>query len=184
MRGPAPARCARHPLLRAEQVAVGARGAGRAARDAAVALGTRAGLSGEVDRLFRLECPPGMVLAVVGRYKMCVVLGSALVGCLVAAAAASAHIERASYWPNPAPDCSIHPCAGGKVPAPRSLRSAIARVVGPSCRGKRDLRVSLRGLGGQRLRTATIYVNGRRVRTLRGRRLPARVTLRKLPASV
>ena len=125
-----------------------------------------------------------MVLAVVGRYKMCVVLGSALVGCLVAAAAASAHIERASYWPNPAPDCSIHPCAGGKVPAPRSLRSAIARVVGPSCRGKRDLRVSLRGLGGQRLRTATIYVNGRRVRTLRGRRLPARVTLRKLPASV
>src|SRR5258707_4258537 len=39
-------------------------------------------------------------------------------------ALASAHIERASYWPDPAPDCSITPCAGGAVPTPRTLASA------------------------------------------------------------
>ena len=38
---------------------------------------------------------------------------------------ASAHVERASYWPDPAPDCSISPCAGGQVPTPRSLASAL-----------------------------------------------------------
>jgi len=40
-------------------------------------------------------------------------------------AAASAHIERASYWPDPAPDCSITPCAGGAVPVPKTLASAV-----------------------------------------------------------
>ncbi len=39
--------------------------------------------------------------------------------------AASAHVERPSYWPNPAPDCSVNPCAGGKVPTARSLSSAL-----------------------------------------------------------
>ena len=38
---------------------------------------------------------------------------------------ASAHVERASYWPDPAPDCSISPCAGGQVPTPRTLASAL-----------------------------------------------------------
>ena len=38
---------------------------------------------------------------------------------------ASAHVERPSYWPDPKPDCSISPCAGGKVPAIRSLASAL-----------------------------------------------------------
>ncbi|MEA2167273.1 MAG: hypothetical protein QOF76_573 [Solirubrobacteraceae bacterium] len=42
-------------------------------------------------------------------------------------AAALAHIERASYWPDPAPDCSVKPCAGGKVPAIRSLASALTK---------------------------------------------------------
>jgi hypothetical protein len=40
---------------------------------------------------------------------------------------ASAHIERASYWPDPAPDCSINPCAGGAVPTARSLSSAVSK---------------------------------------------------------
>ena len=39
---------------------------------------------------------------------------------------ASAHIERASYWPDPAPDCSVSPCAGGQVPTPRTLASALS----------------------------------------------------------
>src|SRR5947209_405930 len=47
---------------------------------------------------------------------------------------ALAHIERSSYWPNPAPDCSIKPCAGGHVPVPRSLASALKRRRGSKTR--------------------------------------------------
>ena len=58
------------------------------------------------------------------------VLRLAGAGALVAAllsvpTIANAHIERPSYWPLPGPDCSISPCAGGKVPVARSLASAI-----------------------------------------------------------
>jgi hypothetical protein len=37
------------------------------------------------------------------------------------------HVERSSYWPNPAPDQSVTPAAGGKVPKARSLASALRR---------------------------------------------------------
>jgi len=40
-------------------------------------------------------------------------------------AAAQAHVERPSYFPFPQPDCSVTPCAGGKVPTERSLASAL-----------------------------------------------------------
>jgi hypothetical protein len=40
-------------------------------------------------------------------------------------ALAIAHIERASYWPDPAPDGSVHPAAGGQVPAVRGIFSAL-----------------------------------------------------------
>lgn len=46
-------------------------------------------------------------------------------GALACPALASAHIERAGYWPDPAPDPDVHPAAGGKVPDARSLRSAL-----------------------------------------------------------
>ena len=36
---------------------------------------------------------------------------------------ALAHIERASYWPNPAPDTSVKPAAGGSIPAVRKVFS-------------------------------------------------------------
>jgi hypothetical protein len=49
-------------------------------------------------------------------------------------AGALAHIERSSYWPDPAPDCTIHPCAGGAVPTARSLASALARTRGSTTR--------------------------------------------------
>ena len=41
---------------------------------------------------------------------------------LAGATTASAHLERPSYWPNPAPDTSVTPAAGGGVPDARSLR--------------------------------------------------------------
>jgi hypothetical protein len=36
-----------------------------------------------------------------------------------------AHIERTSYWPDPRPDTSVSPAAGGAVPKVRSLASAL-----------------------------------------------------------
>jgi hypothetical protein len=38
---------------------------------------------------------------------------------------AFAHIERASYWPDPSPDTSVKPAAGGSVPAVRKVFSAL-----------------------------------------------------------
>ncbi len=40
---------------------------------------------------------------------------------------AQAHVERPSYWPDPKADCSISPCAGGKTPEARSLKSALKK---------------------------------------------------------
>jgi hypothetical protein len=46
---------------------------------------------------------------------------------LLVPAAASAHVERSVFWPNPAPDKSVHPSAGGKVPEYRPLGTALKR---------------------------------------------------------
>jgi hypothetical protein len=43
----------------------------------------------------------------------------------VLTATAYGHVERGSYWPDPAPDRSVKPAAGGKVPKPRTLASAL-----------------------------------------------------------
>jgi hypothetical protein len=40
---------------------------------------------------------------------------------------AAAHIERASYWPDPAADTAVSPPTGGKVPDARSLFSALRK---------------------------------------------------------
>src|SRR3954452_20935404 len=53
---------------------------------------------------------------------------------LALAVPAYAHVERPSYWPDPAPDCSIKPCAGGKVPKIRTLRSALKKKLPGSTR--------------------------------------------------
>jgi hypothetical protein len=42
-------------------------------------------------------------------------------------AVAGAHVERTSYWPDPRPDTTAKPAAGGKVPKARSLASALDR---------------------------------------------------------
>ncbi len=44
---------------------------------------------------------------------------------LLVPAIAFGHIERASYWPKPAPDRSVKPPAGGKFPKVRPLASAL-----------------------------------------------------------
>src|ERR687885_464696 len=45
----------------------------------------------------------------------------------VVTATAVGHVERSSYWPNPAPDSAVHPAAGGKVPKARTLASALKK---------------------------------------------------------
>ncbi|MGH7359686.1 MAG: right-handed parallel beta-helix repeat-containing protein, partial [Candidatus Rokuibacteriota bacterium] len=42
-------------------------------------------------------------------------------------AVALAHVERSTYWPDPAPDKSVKPAAGGEVPEYRPLRKALKR---------------------------------------------------------
>src|SRR4051795_5697191 len=54
-----------------------------------------------------------------------VILAIAVLAALIIPAFAFAHIERASYWPNPAPDRHVKPLAGGHVPKARSLASAL-----------------------------------------------------------
>lgn len=49
----------------------------------------------------------------------------AVIAMLAIPALALAHLERPSYWPDPAPDRSISPPAGGEVPKQRSLASAL-----------------------------------------------------------
>jgi hypothetical protein len=51
---------------------------------------------------------------------------AATAAALIFPTSAPAHTERASYFPDPAPDCTPNPCVGGEVPAVRSLASAIA----------------------------------------------------------
>src|SRR4051812_23292690 len=56
-----------------------------------------------------------------GRFAvLCIVAGA-----LAVPTSALAHVERPAYWPDPAADCSVSPCAGGDVPKPRSLSSAL-----------------------------------------------------------
>src|SRR5690242_12964577 len=61
-------------------------------------------------------------------------VAAVLFAVLALAAPALAHVERTAYWPNPAPDTSIKPAAGGKVPKARSLASATRRVKGTHVR--------------------------------------------------
>src|SRR5829696_623329 len=58
-----------------------------------------------------------------GRRLLAVATGVALA--IALPGLALAHVERASYWPDPAPDRSVNPPAGGAVPAVRSLYTAL-----------------------------------------------------------
>ena len=76
---------------------------------------------------------------------------AAAVAAIAVPSLALAHLERPSYWPDPGPDTSVRPPAGGQVPKARSLGSAVTgkgpgevRVV---CeRGKASLRLAFRSI--------------------------------------
>ena len=77
-------------------------------------------------------------------------LGGTFAAALAIPALAFGHLERPSYWPDPTPDTSVQPAAGGKVPKARSLASAVSgkgpgnvRVV---CKGRSSLRLALRSI--------------------------------------
>jgi hypothetical protein len=81
--------------------------------------------------------------------------GIAAVGLLLIAAVAAAHVERTAYWPDPRPDTSVSPPAGGQVPKARSLASALKKhQVGKTrvvcnkkspARARRDIRTARHG---------------------------------------
>ena len=78
----------------------------------------------------------------------------AVAGAVALTPTASAHLERPSYWPDPTPDRSVSPPAGGKVPKARSLGSAVTG------RGPGDVRVVCEGRGGSKsLALATRSIN-------------------------
>src|SRR5215208_6650617 len=58
------------------------------------------------------------------RGTLVIALAIAAIAVLVPAFAL-AHVERASYWPNPGPVTSVKPAAGGSVPAVRKVFSAL-----------------------------------------------------------
>ncbi len=55
-----------------------------------------------------------------------IILLSALAA-LAFASVATAHVERPSYFPDPAPDATVKPAAGGERPKARSLASALKK---------------------------------------------------------
>jgi hypothetical protein len=60
------------------------------------------------------------------RSRAGVAVAGAVATVVIASPAASlAHVERSTYWPDPAPDKSVKPAAGGKVPEYRPLGSAL-----------------------------------------------------------
>jgi hypothetical protein len=84
----------------------------------------------------------------------------AVSGILAMPQLASAHVERPSYWPDPAPDCSVSPCAGGSVPTARTLASALD----PSLVGKTRVVCQSDSMDRVRKAAAAAVVNGYNVR--------------------
>ncbi len=78
------------------------------------------------------------------RRRLPLLIASAALSALALPALAFAHLERPSYWPDPTPDTSVTPAAGGKVPSARSFGSALTG------RGPGRVRVVCQGAGGRK----------------------------------
>jgi hypothetical protein len=81
----------------------------------------------------------------------------ALIAAMAAPGGAWAHLERPSYWPDPAPDSSVSPPAGGAVPTARTLASAVSdkgpgtvRVVCQGPRGRLSMGLAKRSIAEAR----------------------------------
>ena len=57
--------------------------------------------------------------------RLLLTLAAMTIAASIVTTAAFGHVERSSYWPDPRPDRSVKPAAGGKVPKARSLASAL-----------------------------------------------------------
>jgi hypothetical protein len=71
--------------------------------------------------------------------------------------------------------------AGGRALGTPPVSKPFGPIRVKRCASRRHFQIRLRAPRGDRLRSARVYVNGHRVRLLRGRRLRARVSLRGLP---
>jgi beta-glucosidase len=91
------------------------------------------------------------------------------------------------YWSTPKQAWVTAPGARsvwvGTADSLASLKQAVAGLISSSgrCASRRHFRIRLRAPRGERLVSARVYVNGHRVRVLRGRRLRAVIDLRGLP---
>src|SRR3954467_11707561 len=90
---------------------------------------------------------------------------------IAAGTTASAHIERASYWPDPQADTSVHPPAGGHVPAARSLYSALRKpppgVTRVVCQGRVPSTKRVRKLTRSFRSARRRHASSRRIKSLR-----------------
>lgn len=82
--------------------------------------------------------------------------------------------------------CALQPSTPGGSPQTRVIVTPLghspARTSKPACRRIRSLRLRLRQQGRVRLRSATVYVNGRKVKRLKGAKVTAPFVLTHLPA--
>ena len=114
----------------------------------------------------------------------------------VVTSAAYGHVERTSYWPNPAADTGVKPAAGGKIPKPRTLASALrakprGKTVVVCQRG--SLRRALRSIKSARRRGFTLRpsqgkkkLSARNARKLRrlNRRFAKRCKFKTIQAAI
>ncbi len=99
-------------------------------------------------------------------------------GCLYITQSAS--IVRIS---SPGGGCAFEPTTRGPLPAPGVAMTTLTTVAkGAACTQARSLKLRVRQQGRVRLKSAAIYVNGRRVRTLHGSAVTAPFVLSHLPA--
>ena len=73
-------------------------------------------------------------------------------------------------------DCSGEQASLGLPSSSAAVNNAPSTT--PPCASRRSFRIHLRAPKGQKLRRARIYVNGHRVRTLKGRALRRTIRLR------
>ena len=89
-------------------------------------------------------------------------------GLLVSAPVALAHIERASYWPNPGSEKAGKAKAGGKVPKTRGIFTALdKKPVGKTrvvCQGKSSLNKARRSIKRATKRGFKLRLSGKRKR--------------------